>query len=175
MNLTDSKHFSEAIYLSKHTRADSPEVIEALSNPQIANGLRSVPSPYTHAHLKDWFDKLEGELKIPETAPMRWCIRETSTKKLIGDLSLKPTGNGVFAIGYWLSPNYWGRGIMTEAVAAVLELGKKDGRVKRFTGSVKDFNVGSRRVLEKNGFQYVGFHEESEYWSHRVLDFEREL
>jgi [ribosomal protein S5]-alanine N-acetyltransferase len=175
MNATDSKHFSGAFYLSKHTRDDSPELIEALSDPRIANCLRLVPSPYTHSHLMDWFDKCEEELKDPETAPMRWCIRETSSKKLIGDLSLKPTEDGAFAIGYWLSPNYWGRGIMTEAVAAVLELGKEDVRVKRFSGSVKESNVGSRRVLEKNGFRSVGSHEESVYWTHRVLDFEREL
>jgi [ribosomal protein S5]-alanine N-acetyltransferase len=170
-----SKHFSGDFYLSKHTRDDSRELIEALSNPQIAKALRSVPSPYTHAHLMEWFDKWEEDLKTPETAPMRWCIRETSTKKLVGDLSLKPTGDGVFALGYWLGPDYWGRGIMTEAVAAVLELGREDGRAKRFSGCVKESNLGSRRVLEKNGFRYVGFHEESVYGTHRVLDFEQEL
>jgi [ribosomal protein S5]-alanine N-acetyltransferase len=102
-----------------------------------------------------------GRPKDPRDGANAMVHPSSFNQKLVGDLSLKPTGDGVFALGYWLGPDYWGRGIMTEAVAAVLELGKEDGRVKRFSGSVKESNLGSRRVLEKNRFRYVGFHEES--------------
>ena len=64
---------------------------------------------------------------------------------------------------------------MTAAVAAALELGQRDSRVK-FVAGVKEENVGSRRVLEKNGFRCVGWHEDGiGNGQQRELDFEKNL
>lgn len=57
-------------------------------------------------------------------------------------------------IGYALHPAFWGRGLMPEAVEAVLEYGFiKLGLVTIWCGYY-DGNDKSRRVIEKCGFHY---------------------
>lgn len=57
-------------------------------------------------------------------------------------------------IGYCLSPAYWGRGLMPEAVREILRWGFEDlGLNAQWCGHY-DFNGKSRRVVEKCGFLY---------------------
>ena len=56
------------------------------------------------------------------------------------------------SIAYWLSREFWGRGIATAALAAFLKVVTLRPLYAR---AVKD-NRGSIRVLEKNGFAIVG-------------------
>jgi RimJ/RimL family protein N-acetyltransferase len=56
------------------------------------------------------------------------------------------------AVSYWIGRAWWGRGIATAALAAFLpEVAARP----LFARAAKD-NLGSLRVLEKNGFQKVG-------------------
>lgn len=57
-------------------------------------------------------------------------------------------------IGYAMSPVYWGRGLMPEAVREILRWGFEDlGLNAQWCGHY-DFNNKSRRVVEKCGFIY---------------------
>lgn len=58
-------------------------------------------------------------------------------------------------IGYVLSPEYWGKGIMPEAVNTVLQHGFEDMNLDIIWCGHFDFNNNSRRVVEKTGFRYV--------------------
>ena len=59
-------------------------------------------------------------------------------------------------IGYWLGRAHWGRGVMTQVVAAFAPRVADALGVLRLQATVLDFNVGSARVLEKNGFVEEG-------------------
>jgi [ribosomal protein S5]-alanine N-acetyltransferase len=54
-------------------------------------------------------------------------------------------------IGYRLYPDYWNRGLITEAVRAVRDHGFRDWKLMRVISLVHPENVPSRRVAEKNG------------------------
>ena len=58
-------------------------------------------------------------------------------------------------IGYVLSKEYWGQGLMPEAVKAVIEYGFNVLGLDAF--SIEHFmeNIQSRRVIEKCGFKFV--------------------
>jgi ribosomal-protein-alanine N-acetyltransferase len=63
-------------------------------------------------------------------------------------------------LGYWLAPPLWKQGVMTEAAQAVVKFGFDTlGLHKIFVGCLAD-NPGSRRVIEKCGFRFVGRFEE---------------
>jgi RimJ/RimL family protein N-acetyltransferase len=161
MTTADGDNSCKAFYLSEYSRNDIPQIVEALSNPLVAKGLRQIPVPYSASHALEWFDSVDEDNKHPETAPLRWAIREPTSDLLIGDLSLRHSCDGVFRFGYWLAPKHWGKGIMTSALAEVLDImAKSDLRVLKFTAQVKEGNIGSRRVLEKNGFEMVGQHKD---------------
>jgi [ribosomal protein S5]-alanine N-acetyltransferase len=54
-------------------------------------------------------------------------------------------------IGYRLDPNYWNRGLITEAAIAVRDHGFRDWRLPRLISLIHPENVPSRRVAEKIG------------------------
>ena len=93
-----------------------------------------------------------------------FALELKSNKKVIGSLGLHNSWANydetyanlkVKEIGYVLSKAYWGKGLMPEAVNAVInycfaELGLDALTVGHFVD-----NVQSKRVIEKNGFTYV--------------------
>ena len=56
-------------------------------------------------------------------------------------------------IGYRLDPDYWNRGLITEAASAVRDHGFCDRKLSRVISLVHPENVPSRRVAEKNGMR----------------------
>lgn len=55
-------------------------------------------------------------------------------------------------VAYWLGKAYWGKGIATKALSEFLH----DHEAQTLYARVAKDNVGSRRVLEKCGFQICG-------------------
>lgn len=83
--------------------------------------------------------------------------------KVIGSLGLEeldpdPVGEGKFGreIGYVLSRDYWGRGLMPEAVRAVISYCFETLGYDYLTCGHFVRNDRSRRVVEKSGFQFYG-------------------
>ena len=68
------------------------------------------------------------------------------------DISFSFRMEGDLEITYWLGRDYWGKGIATQALA--LFLGEVDTRP--IHARVAKDNIGSKRVLEKCGFEVVG-------------------
>ena len=60
--------------------------------------------------------------------------------------------NGKREVGYWLGRAFWGRGIATSALAALL----REVAERPLYAYVVQSNVGSIRVLEKCGFTTIG-------------------
>ena len=58
-------------------------------------------------------------------------------------------------IGYALSPDYWGRGIIPEVVRELLRYGFEDLGLQEIWCSHYQENARSRRVIEKSGFTYA--------------------
>jgi len=82
------------------------------------------------------------------------------SEKVIGSISLKNDVKRKVAnanmIGYSLSQDYWGQGIMTEAVKRVLQYAFEDANSVLVSIYHFSFNKRSRRVIEKCGFVYEG-------------------
>jgi RimJ/RimL family protein N-acetyltransferase len=56
-------------------------------------------------------------------------------------------------IGYRLHPDYWNRGLITEAARAVRDHGFRDWKLSRVISLIHPENIPSRRVGEKNGMR----------------------
>jgi RimJ/RimL family protein N-acetyltransferase len=56
-------------------------------------------------------------------------------------------------IGYRLNPDYWNRGLITEAARAVRDHGFRDCKLSRVISLIHPENIPSRRVAEKNGMK----------------------
>jgi RimJ/RimL family protein N-acetyltransferase len=58
---------------------------------------------------------------------------------------------GEIEIGYRLHPDYWNRGLITEAARAVRDHGFRNWKLSRVISLIHPENIPSRRVAEKNG------------------------
>lgn len=62
-------------------------------------------------------------------------------------------------LGYWMSADHAGKGIMSQAVAAILPFVFDELQLNRINAACLPDNLASKRVLEKNGFREEGYAE----------------
>jgi ribosomal-protein-alanine N-acetyltransferase len=88
---------------------------------------------------------------------MTWGIVEKGSSKLIGTCGLHVTPVHRRAeLGYTLSKDYWGQGLMTEAVNVAITFGFHVMQLLRIQAYCAVENISSARVLEKAGMQFEG-------------------
>ena len=100
------------------------------------------------------------DLFISEDKTFAVCLKESG--KVIGSLGVEKYGmeekltefDGYRGreIGYVLSKEYWGKGLMPEAVSAVVDYLFNECDMDFLTCGYYDFNSRSKRVQEKCGF-----------------------
>ncbi|MEV8379077.1 GNAT family N-acetyltransferase [Kribbella sp. NPDC056861] len=79
-----------------------------------------------------------------------WAIT-TEDETLIGTISTFPSEDGQPEVTYWLAQAHWGKGHASRALALVLEQSPRP-----VVARVALDSLGSRRVLEKAGFEAIG-------------------
>ena len=134
---------------------DAKALAQAADNPNIARNLRNIfPSPYT---LEDalWY--------------INDCIAHAGGNRMDRAIEVdkKPVGSiGITVkedvyeksaeLGYWLSEEYWRRGIMSEAVKRICKEAFAVFDIVRLYAEPFAHNAGSRGVREKAGCTYEG-------------------
>ena len=87
-----------------------------------------------------------------------WAITLKTSGRMIGTCGFTsfslPDDRG--EIGYVLNPEYWGHGIVPEAVMAVMEFGFSELKLNRIEAKYVFGNDRSRRVMEKCGMRFEG-------------------
>ena len=85
----------------------------------------------------------------------RYAVVHKADNKVIGFSGLKylPEFDET-DIGYRFLPEYWGKGIGTEASKPFIKYGFEDLRLKRIIGIAMPENIGSCKILEKIGLKF---------------------
>lgn len=141
--------------LRQWKQEDAEAIAIAANNEKIAANLRnSFPYPYTIEDAKCY---VNGCIARGENQQLTKAI--ATDGKAIGSI-------GIFIqddiykksaeLGYWLSEEYWGKGIMTEAIKQICREAFDKFDIIRIFAEPFAYNTGSRRVLEKAGFTYEG-------------------
>jgi ribosomal-protein-alanine N-acetyltransferase len=58
--------------------------------------------------------------------------------------------------GYWIFPEFWGNGIVSEAMQAIIDFGFNEMNLHRIAAESEDDNAASIAVLKKLGFEHEG-------------------
>jgi ribosomal-protein-alanine N-acetyltransferase len=89
-----------------------------------------------------------------------WAIVDNHTQRAIGSLALhadkKRDNHKTRMLGYVLAEEFWGQGLMTEAVKRVLQYAFEDLELDLVSVFHYPSNRRSQRVIEKCGFKYEG-------------------
>lgn len=76
-------------------------------------------------------------------------------------------------IGYWIGESFWGKGIATQAVGLLVHHAFEELGLARLYAGIFEYNVGSIRVLEKNGFQKEGISKKAVFKNGKFWDEHR--
>jgi RimJ/RimL family protein N-acetyltransferase len=127
------------------------KAIAALANDRrIAENTEKIPHPYRLQDAERWIASANAG-----PAAVNYLITladDTVIGSVRLDIDEGPTPN----IGYWLGTRHWGKGYATEAVRALIDHAFTELEHTALHSSVRVTNPGSRRVLEKCGFQWTG-------------------
>ena len=84
------------------------------------------------------------------------CLKE-NPEQVIGDISIveMDKNDSSCEIGYILGKNYWGQGMMTEALKAVLDFCFTQAGFQKVRARYASLNPASGRVMEKAGMTYL--------------------
>lgn len=120
-----------------------------------------------HTSVENSREIIRDVLSDPETYAV--CLKEDgrpigSIGLMIGQRSYFRLPEDEGEIGYWLGVPFWGRGLMPEAVRALIRRAFDELGLKRLWCGYFDGNEKSRRAQEKCGFVY--HHTNADiYWS----------
>ena len=87
----------------------------------------------------------------------KWAVIFKESNQLIGycGIAIEQIDNiNEREIGYRLEPNFWGKGLATEAASATIQYGFKQFKFPYILGIVEQANTASVRVLKKLGMKY---------------------
>ena len=130
---------------------DAPFLAREGARPEVARMVARIPSPCPELASEQFVLAMRAAEKLRGDKVR--LITQRADQAPLGVIGLHPHGNGVWELGYWLAMSAWGRGIATEAGAAMIADARIRGIKRLIAGHFSD-NLASARVLTKLGFAY---------------------
>ena len=144
---------TQRLVLRPWEEGDAPALYRYAQDPRVG----PIAGWPAHTSVDDSRAVIRGVLSAPETYAV--VLRETgepvgSAGILFPGQGDVPMEAGEAEIGYWIGVPYWGRGLIPEAVEALLARCFTQLGCRTLWCSYFDGNGQSRRVMEKCGFTY---------------------
>lgn len=127
--------------------------IESVLKIMTPNVTKSLPGGWqkldTAHKAKNWINERKEDSNF-------YSIILTETNEIIGFLFLYENHDikesNELRLGYLLTETIWGKGIGSELIKGLLKWSNNSGIINSISGGVEKDNIGSIKVLEKNGF-----------------------
>ena len=148
------------VSLREYRDDDVPRIVEACRDEQTAYWLSRMPVPYTRDDARDYLE--ERRERCANGDGVTWAVVDPASDVMLACVSLFDVHAGRHAeVGYWTHPDARGRGVMTEACRLAVRhafVPVEDGGLGLPRVSIlhAEGNVGSQRVIERNGFTRTG-------------------
>lgn len=148
---------------------DLPFIFEGFGHPVVGP---SVGVQYST--LEETQVMLDFYQKLQQTGRGIWwkIVEKESLQKLgsIGFTNLS-TKHKKTEVGYWLLPQFWKRGIISETLPAVVRYLQQERDVHRIESLVEESNEASCNLLRKAGFVNEGILRDYEFKNQRPVNF----
>jgi [ribosomal protein S5]-alanine N-acetyltransferase len=128
------------------------------------------PLAKTQEDVMPLFSQMREDVK--NNKGISWIIALKENHEMIGHIGFwridKENHRG--EIGYMLRKKYFGKGLATEAIKAVVLHGFNNIKFHSVEANINPDNIASQKVLEKTGFIREAFFKENYYFEGRFLD-----
>ncbi|HWK41607.1 MAG TPA: GNAT family N-acetyltransferase [Croceibacterium sp.] len=140
---------TERLFLRPAWMEDAAELAHAIGHEAVVCMLSRVPWPYGEEHAREWISRPRD----PALPDFLVTLPEAGGR-IVGGCGLH-LNDGQAEAGYWIEPEFWGRGYATEALRGVVSLAQAAGHRRLVSRHAAD-NPASGRVLRKVGFHPTG-------------------
>ncbi len=147
---------TDRLILRRFVERDAEAMFQNLaSSPENLTYVTWNPHPdveVTRNSISNWV----GSYTNPNYYKWAICPKE-NPEQVIGDISIvkMDEDDSSCEIGYVLGKNYWGQGLMTEALKAVLNFCFTQAGFQKVKARYASLNPASGRVMEKAGMSYL--------------------
>jgi len=146
---------------------DESSLVLHANNKKIWENVRDhFPYPYTMSDAEHWVRHASTILHDSVFA----IVVNGEAVGSIGLVRKEDVYRKSMELGYWLGEAWWGRGIVSEAIGAIVEYGFSTFDIVRIYADVFEWNTASARVLEKNGFVFEARLKKAIFKNGRVAD-----
>lgn len=141
---------TDRLLLRAITESDLQNIYSGLSNPQVIKHYGvSFHSLEATVEQMEWYDK-------PEQCWWAICSLDNQMFYGAGGLNDMSLEHKKAEIGLWLLPDFWGKGIMTEAMPLICNYGFDNLGLHRIEGFVESNNQNCKRAMAKLDFELEG-------------------
>jgi [ribosomal protein S5]-alanine N-acetyltransferase len=139
------------LFLRKATKLDAKHMFTYLSDKDVVKHMGLEP----FQTLNDVYDEISWYQSIyDEGSGIRWGITLKDSDKVIGScgfLNMKFKHHRA-EVGFELSKDYWGKGIASEALEAIVRYGYLHYQLERIEALIELKNIPSQILVERLGF-----------------------
>ncbi len=148
------------ILLRQISDSDIDKIFEGLSHPSVIEyyGVNFKTIEDTKEQMQ-WYKNLQQK-----ALGIWWALCSADNEIFYGAAGLSDLSSehAKAEIGFWLLPQFWGKGLMQEALPLVLNYGFNTYNLHRIEAFVENKNKSSKGLLQKLGFTYEGTMRECE-------------
>ncbi|MBW7840170.1 MAG: GNAT family N-acetyltransferase [Chitinophagaceae bacterium] len=158
------------LILRQFSDDDLNDVFKGLSHPEVIRyyGVKYNSREETQKQMQ-WFKELEEK-----QTGIWWAITDAAERNFMGACGLNQIHPEFrkAEIGFWLLPEYWGKGIIAETLPLVCNYGFNTIGLHRIEAFVETENVNSRHTLAKMGFIHEGTMRDAELKDGKFISLE---
>lgn len=143
---------SERLIFRRLKESDAPEIFALRSHP---DNMKHIPRPLLKSTAEALAMIQMMNTKIDENTDINWGVCLKGTDTIIGFMGFYRVlaENYRTEIGYMILPEYNGKGFVTEAVKTMLHFAFNSLGFHTVDAVIDPDNIGSEKVLLKNGFR----------------------
>jgi ribosomal-protein-alanine N-acetyltransferase len=143
------------LILRAHQDDDKLNLVKYANDKKISDQIINIPNPYKGSDAVARLDFVRRG--FADKQRFVFVITLESSDELIGEIGIhKDPGTNEAQFGYWVAEPFRGKGIATEAVAAILKFGFEELKLNRIYATHYPENISSGKVMQKNKMKCEG-------------------
>jgi len=154
---------TKRLILREVSKKDLKDLYSDMNNIKISSCLLGVPHPFKLKDACDWIKHCEKTQKQKPREEFVLAITIKGKNKMIGEVIISETDHHQkkAELVYWLSETHWRKGIISEALKAVIDFAFNKLNLRRLEVSAFAENKASNELAKKLGFKYEGTRRQS--------------
>ena len=162
---------TERLLLRRIEKKDAAAIYIFRREPEVMRYIGK-PTAQSEKEVKELIYKIDDGIK--NNASIAWGITLKNEKEVIGTIGYHRIEKEHYRaeIGYMLHQEYWNKGLMSEAIKAVIHFGFENMKLHSIEAKLDAANIASKKLLTSHHFVKEAYFKENYFFEGRFQDTE---